>query len=321
MDSTLVNHRFLHDLGITPSVLIVEDSPADARLIHKALGEECRVFVAGTRDKALQLASRRMFDIMVVDYELDRGTALDLLRDIRLDGLNRHTPALVVTAHADGELESSCLNAGAADFITKPFSPQVLRARIKTQLLLRVRNDMLRELIMRDEDTGLYQRTYLHEQLVLAVELARRNGTPLSIINCDLDHFGSCADGLDTTETVRLLQRITALLEPSAHGHRNTLARQGNDRFVWMLPGLALEGALGLAERMRQRLVDGAIPCPVSADRCVTASFGVCTADGRYPDRHDALMDCADKALEAAQQAGRNTVVGGLWASDSAPTP
>ncbi len=313
MNPNLPNHRFLHDLGITPSILVVDDAPADARLIHMALGAECRVFAASNRDEGLRLAGRQMFDLILADYELDRGTALDLLRDVRLDGLNRHTPALVVTAHADPALESSCLNAGAADFITKPFSPQVLRARVKTQLSLRLRNDVLRELLLRDEDTGVYQCTYLHEQLILAVELARRNRTPLSIINCDLDECGACAGGMDSADSVRVLQKVAGLLEPAVRGHRYTLARQGADRFVWLLPGLALDGAVALAEAMRQRLVDSAVGCPADAARIVTASFGVSSAQGTYPDKPDALLACADEALAEAQRKGRNTVCSALW--------
>jgi len=315
MDPQIPNHRFLHDLGMTPSILVVEDAPVEARLVHLTLGAECRVFVATTLDAALGLLSRRMFDLMLVDYELDRGTAIDLLRHMRLDGLNRHTPALIVTAHADGELESNCLNAGAADFITKPFSPQVLRARVKTQLLLRAHTDMLRELLLRDQDTGLYDRSYLDEQLVLAVELARRNQAALSLIVCDLDRFKACAEGIDPAATARLLQKITALLEPSAHGQRYTLARHGEDRFVWMLPGLALEEATRLAEQMRQRLVDGAVVCPGDHTRTITASFGVSTAHGSYPDHPDALLASADLALEAAREAGRNTVCARAWAA------
>ena len=114
-------------------ILLLEDDDALGRGIRMALEtSDCAVILCGTLDQAKNLLSKQQFELWILDINLPDGSGLDLLRELRQSG--DHTPAVLLTAN-DLELdEVTGLEAGADDYITKPFSLAVLRARVNAQL-------------------------------------------------------------------------------------------------------------------------------------------------------------------------------------------
>lgn len=114
-------------------ILLLEDDEALGRGICMALETpECTVIHCGTRAQAADVLKNRTFDLMIFDINLPDGSGLELLRTLRQEG--SLTPAILLTAN-DLELdEVTGLEAGADDYITKPFSLAVLRARVNVQL-------------------------------------------------------------------------------------------------------------------------------------------------------------------------------------------
>lgn len=166
---------------------------------------------------------------------------------------------------------------------------------------LQVANAQLQRLATTDRLTGAWNRRHFEQQVELAVALARRHGTPLSLLLFDIDHFKSVNDRFGHLAGDRVLVEVCAKVRASLR-KSDILARWGGEEFVVMLPHCALSGAVHLAEKLR-RLLESA---PVEGVGVVTASFGV----SQFAPQ-ETVGEClrrVDSALYAAKSAGRNTV-------------
>lgn len=114
-------------------ILLLEDDEALGRGICMVLETpNCTVTHCSTRLQAIKILQGVVFDLLILDINLPDGSGLELLRTLRQNGTS--TPAILLTAN-DLELdEVTGLEAGADDYITKPFSLAVLRARVNAQL-------------------------------------------------------------------------------------------------------------------------------------------------------------------------------------------
>jgi diguanylate cyclase (GGDEF)-like protein len=158
-----------------------------------------------------------------------------------------------------------------------------------------------RELGLRDELTGCFNRAHALERLDGELRRARRSGHPVSILICDLDHFKALNDQVGQREADEVLKRVGAMLGKLLRT-TDVKCRSGGDEFLIILPETATTGARQVAECVRRELAAlGA--GEVSAG--VTASFGIATS---MPEdrRASALLERADAALGQAKRDGRN---------------
>jgi len=151
--------------------------------------------------------------------------------------------------------------------------------------------------------TGLYNHRYLHERLEEELERTQRQGSTLSLLFCDCDHFKLYNDSYGHKAGDAALARIARVIEAS--GRRVDLAaRYGGEEFVLVLVETDATGALAAAERIRAAVeADG-----ISAREPLTLSIGVATCPGDAASR-DELLDKADWAMYAAKRAGRNRIL------------
>jgi diguanylate cyclase (GGDEF)-like protein len=183
---------------------------------------------------------------------------------------------------------------------------------------------MLQRLADRDPLTGCYNRRVLQRGL-LDAELvrARRYGTALSVILCDLDHFKRINDTHGHAAGDAVLERFAGLLQSLTRDSVDSVVRYGGEEFLLVLPQTDLAGAQTLAERIRVAFAAGTgmDGTPVSA----TASFGIAAVPERSSlpaGRYEDLVDAADAQLYAAKRSGRNAVRGTvLGAMPEAPRP
>jgi two-component system chemotaxis response regulator CheY len=198
------------------------------------------------------------------------------------------------------------VRAGADDFLTKPPDPDELAVRLEIagRILavhdqLARQNALLTELASTDELTGVKNRRRFREDLELLFAQADRQGSPLSLILLDIDHFKRYNDAFGHPAGDRVLQQVGATLRSNLRGH-DVVARYGGEEFVVLLPATVADAALEVAERLRAAIAGHDWP-----HRAVTASFGVATSGPGTPVAA-ALVDQADRALYLAKEAGRN---------------
>ncbi len=144
------------------TILIVDDSPEILSQLYGLLKERHRVKVATTGDRALRIAAEVPHpDLILLDVLMPHMDGHEICRCLKADAATRDIPVLFLTARSDVADESHGLALGAVDYITKPISPPILLARVRTHLQLKAAADVLRE-----------------RAAHLEAEIARRIGAP-----------------------------------------------------------------------------------------------------------------------------------------------
>jgi diguanylate cyclase (GGDEF)-like protein len=173
---------------------------------------------------------------------------------------------------------------------------------------------LLQQLVDRDPLTGCYNRRVLQRGLLDAeLARARRYGTALSVILCDIDHFKRVNDGYGHAGGDQVLGEFAALLQDLRRESVDSVIRYGGEEFLLVLPQTDLAGARCLAERMRSTFA--ARPSVLEDGRQVssTASFGIATVPAgaaAAPVSSEDLIGAADAQLYVVKQSGRNGVRG-----------
>ncbi|WP_457324618.1 diguanylate cyclase [Roseateles sp. P5_E11] len=288
--------------GRRPRLLIVDDQPVNIQALHRVFASDCQVLMATDGSRALQLCRDRQPDLVLLDVQMPGMDGHQLCAELKADPLLRSIAVIFVTAQDQPEDETRALDAGAADFITKPFNPTVVRARVRTQLTLKAQSDLLRELAFIDGLTGVHNRRHFDERFIAEARRAQRSRSPLAIVLADVDHFKRYNDALGHLAGDDCLRRVAAALRACLRRPTDLLARYGGEEFVCLLPDTDLAGAIGVAQLMEDTVRALSLPHP-GVEGCVTISLGVSAGS-----QAQGLVEAADKALYLAKAAGRGRV-------------
>jgi diguanylate cyclase (GGDEF)-like protein len=241
-------------------------------------------------------------------------SGLELCGQIRADGQREYTYVIVLSAKAEKDHVVKGLAAGADDYLTKPFDPSELLARIgvgcRTVELHReidAKNRLLEEMAHTDSLTGLPNRRAIEDWAARQLRGAARHGFPLWVVQGDLDSFKNINDsyGHDAGDTV--LRRFSEILKGNTRAS-DICGRMGGDEFLLVITHVAREYILSTINRMREEWSGSAFEFGGSAVS-ITASFGVAGFCGKDAPTFQALAQQADKALYSAKRAGGNQVI------------
>lgn len=301
------------------NVLIAEDD-APSRLILQVLLTKWGYTVTETADgdDAWRILCKPGHPLLVIlDWMMPGIEGPEIVRRLREneDGLPHYV--IIMTSGANPNAPAMALDAGADDFISKPFNHAELRARVNvgcrithlhealTEKLhkLESASETIARLARTDELTGLHNRRSFNESFALAMSSARRHGHPLSLISIDLDHFKKVNDTFGHSIGDLVLKEFSNLLKELVRAE-DIASRWGGEEFIVLLPNTSREAAAKLAERIRstfERQSSSAAPL------AVTASFGVVQLQNG--DDEDGLIRRVDDALYKAKHEGRNRVI------------
>ena len=173
--------------------------------------------------------------------------------------------------------------------------------------------EKLQEQATRDKLTGLYNRHYVQEWFDQELRRAARHKRSIGVIMADIDHFKRINDSFGHEAGDMVLKALGALLKRSIRGS-DVACRHGGEEFLVLMPESAIEGALGKAEELRREVERLQLEYHGRPIGPITISLGVAV----FPDHAaeaSALLRCADEALYAAKERGRNrTVISGAAA-------
>lgn len=319
-------------LDSTFPILVVEDNPVTRRLLQKTLKKSgYEVAAVENGSQALEVIGKRFFPIIITDWVMPEMDGLDLCRTIRKMELPGYVFIILLTAKDSKDDIIKGLNAGADDYLTKPFNNPELMARLRAgvrilnlEKSLREANEEIRILSITDPLTGCYNRGFLNERLTQEIRRARRYGHPLSVVLCDIDHFKSVNDTYGHQIGDLVLKEFVSTLKGSIRKDVDWVARYGGEEFFVVLPETDVDGAISLAERLRQKVESHPIEIPATGSLHITASFGV---TGFGPDTPtelvslEAIVDTADKLMYQAKKSGRNCVKGTLLGAKAQSLP
>lgn len=300
-----------------PRLLIVDDDPDDTCLMAAALeGEGYEIVTARDGEQGLAQIGATSPDLILLDIMLPKLDGLEVCRRLKSDTNAPFIPIIFITGKTESSDVAIGLDAGGDDFLSKPFSPITLAARVRAMMRIKVlheeiaeRNRQLESLSRLDGLTGIANRRWFddtlhHEYLRLA-----REREPLSLILGDIDHFKRFNDRYGHLEGDDCLRKIASVFAAACRRPADLAARYGGEELVLILPDTTLKAASRIGESVRQAVERMAIPHVDSAVNCTTLSVGVASV---IPDPRGSpvsLVERADQALYRAKQQGRNRCV------------
>lgn len=146
-----------------PRILVVDDEPTQIRVTSRVLSDEYKVFVAGSGSNAITFLKRETVDLILMDIRMPDMDGFETLSKVREIPGREEIPVIFLTGLNDGDVELKGLQAGAADFITKPFLPEVLKLRVRNYLELeRLRDDLTLEVKKKTEEVVRQQDEIRH---------------------------------------------------------------------------------------------------------------------------------------------------------------
>jgi two-component system, cell cycle response regulator len=299
------------------SILIVDDSDTVREQIIQTLTKVTvfdRFYEARDGIDAFKQLLATRIDLILCDLEMPRMDGFKFLAMINTREELRNIPVIMLTGREDRELKIKGLEQGACDYVTKPFDPGELIARVKVQLKIKMlqdqlkqSNEMLTQLSNTDPLTQLFNRRYMIDMLERELQRTIRKGSPLSLVMMDIDHFKLVNDHFGHQNGDVVLVAVADLSRKDLRSY-DFAARYGGEEFVLILPETAHEEALQVAERVRVEVEKQVFTGDLS-DLRVTISMGVATCPAAGISSVAGLIREADEALYRAKQKGRNRVV------------
>lgn len=305
-------------------ILFVDDSPSMRAIVCEQISETGHdVDAVGSGFAALEYLKQDIPDLILLDVtmpEMDGYTAAAKIREYLQDDW---IPIIFLSANVEDKNIAEGIQHGGDDYLTKPVSNIVLKAKLTAmERLARMRknlislsekvdqaNGKLLEIALIDELTGIANRRCFNQSLDRIWQHAINNNEPVALMMIDVDHFKTYNDTNGHQEGDVCLQQVSKILESSLLHRMDLACRYGGEEFSAILPNTDLAGCLLVAERIRHNIESANIqynndklPGPLTASiGCVSLSTKECS------DYHE-LIRIADAALYEAKRLGRNQV-------------
>ena len=294
--------------GEKSRILIVDDDRSNIMTLHHMLSPMYATLVARDGQTAIDIAKTVIPDLILLDVIMPDITGFEVLTVLKRDLNLVETPVIFITALDSAEDEEKGFAIGAADYITKPFSGPIVKARIKTHLKMAGYIRELKHFGVTDTLTGLPNRRSFNERVKIEWNRAIREKEPLSILMIDADDFKKYNDTHGHLQGDILLQSVAQGLSKSVVRAGDFVSRWGGEEFVVLLPNTDKAGAADIAERMRKNIKNTVIPLPDGSPTSITVSIGVNTEIPGSGRTIDEFLNIADQMVYAAKKAGKNRI-------------
>jgi two-component system cell cycle response regulator len=279
--------------------LVVDDELTILESLSRIMmhaGYEC--LVARDAEEALALMEVHPVDVVISDMRMPGRDGMELLAEIR--ARHKDVDVIMMTGFDSRDAFSQVIEAGAADFIAKPFHQDELLAKLKRIIRERELKAELLYLSIHDALTGLFNRRYLYQKLQEEVERAKRQRRHLALIILDVDHFKDYNDSHGHLDGDQVLVALGQIINSSIRQNVDTAYRYGGDEFAVLL----IETDLGQARKVAERIRDSFESRQI--DHC-TLSLGVAGLD-LDSEGMEELIRKADEAMYRAKRGGGNKV-------------
>jgi two-component system cell cycle response regulator len=293
-------------------VLVADDSPVYRKLVEGTLAQQgYSVSFAKNGREAIDLVSQNHPTLLITDWEMPDLTGIELCGHIRRCENTSFTYVILLTSKTNKDQLIEGLAAGADDYLTKPFHPGELLARVavgtrmaELHRQVQTKNRLLEELARTDSLTGLPNRRAIEDWATTALKGAARHGFPFWVVMADLDHFKAINDTYGHEMGDFVLERFAQTLRSNTRSS-DICGRLGGEEFVAIITYGEKKGIQTAVDRLREDFARERFECSTKTFQA-TASFGIASFRGHEaPDFHQLLRD-ADAALYTAKRAGRN---------------
>ena len=305
-----------------PKILVVDDRPENLVAMKKVLAKiQAKLYTASSGNEALSLIIDNDFALILLDVQMPEMDGFETAEIMRSSDYAATTPIIFVTAISkEPQHVFRGYDSGAVDYIFKPVEPKILQSKVAIFLELDrqrkeleaareellQKNQILEELAIHDELTGIFNRRQLNIVLKQEFSRCKRYSTDLSCMMLDLDHFKNINDtyGHDFGDVVirTFAQRLSRKIRSTDFAFRF-----GGEEFMVLLPHTDIHGAENIARKIC-KINEKVVFTSANHTASVTTSIGLASFHQHHPSEQEELFIMADKALYVAKENGRNRV-------------
>ena len=292
------------------TILIVDDERLNIDIISSEFSPEYEILIAKDGKQALKRLENHPVDLMLLDIIMPEISGYEIIKIVKNNEKCKNIPVIFITSKSEIEDETIGLQLGAVDYIRKPFNLPIVRARVKTHLDLKLKTDLLEQLVSLDGLTSINNRRKVDEILLHEWKRSKRNNTPVSIIMIDIDFFKKYNDNYGHTAGDNCLRKVSQGLKNCLKRPDDFLGRFGGEEFVVILPNTDTKGAAHIAECLRMAVENLHIPhqfSPMTGYVSISAGGATCIPDTSW-ESPTILVESADQMLYRSKENGRNQV-------------
>ena len=290
-------------------ILIVDDSPVQANFLSSILSPDYEVTVVHTAEEGLGQAKAVEYSLILLDVIMPGMDGFQLLKMLQEEVILRHTPVILITSLNDIQNEERGLTLGAVDYITKPFHPAIVWARVHTHInLYKYRTQIEREATV-DQLTGVPNRRRYDEVSVQRWQDAIRLGVPFSVCMFDIDKFKVYNDTFGHPAGDKVIKAVAETASSMLRRGTDFFARYGGEEFVALILGGGSENDFAHLCRVHQAVEELHIAHNPEVSPWVTISIGGISVLPKAESSFDTYLKMADAMLYDAKRFGRNQVV------------
>jgi len=296
-------------------ILIADDDPISGRVLEAFLVKlNYEVVLAHDGEEAWKILQQSDSPkLAILDWMMPGMDGPQVCREIRKQIGGHYIYVLLLTARSQNSEVITGLDAGADDYLTKPFKGNELKARLRTgrrilelQERLLSANDALKVQLAHDPLTTMLSRAAILETLRTELIRSQRQQTTIGIVMADVDHFKQVNDTYGHQAGDSVLLETAKRMRSSVRPY-DAVGRYGGEEFLIVMPGCGISGAMSQAERLRNAIRKE----PVDTSEgliAITLSLGVTVGGGAKSAELEELLRTADAALYVAKNGGRNQV-------------
>lgn len=295
-------------------ILVADDDPISRRLVQACIaqaGYEPVVAVDGLEALA-RLEDSDNPRLAVLDWMMPHMDGLKVCEAVRKRESDAYVYIILLTANGKSEQIVRGFEAGADDYLTKPFDIDELKSRIRAgrrildlQDQLVAARDSLHIQATHDALTGIWNRRAILDVLQHELARSKRSRTYPSVVMADLDHFKNINDTYGHPAGDAVLCEAARRMAQNIRDY-DSIGRLGGEEFLVVAAECGQKEAVRIADRLREALCDKPVDLGASSSVLVTVSLGVATGDAETDA--ETLLSRADQALYDAKRAGRNIV-------------
>lgn len=289
------------------TILAVDDAPDSLLLLEFDLqAEGYVVLTANDGQTALDILSSESIDLILLDLYMPGISGLDTLKMIKSMPEHAEKPVIMLSASDDENEIVAALELGANDYITKPYIPKVLLARLKTSLRLWEKTLTLENLAKTDFLTGLNNKRSFEDLTNKTLKHMSREQQDVCVAIFDIDFFKQVNDNYGHDVGDDVLKVFATTLKTTLRDY-DVIGRVGGEEFAVCMPNSSLQEGFNVCERFRESIEQLNYMTSCGTSLSLTVSIGlstVNTGEGRYD--FVSLMKAADQFLYQAKDNGRN---------------
>ncbi|RXJ85547.1 GGDEF domain-containing response regulator [Arcobacter cloacae] len=299
-----------------PTILIVDDMQVNLTILSEILKNKYHIKIAKSGKKALEIVENSNIDLVLLDIVMPELDGYEVCKILKNSEKSKDIPVIFVTANSDACDEEKGFLMGAVDYITKPFNPTTILARVKAHINLHLKQIELEKYILMIEKisitdglTNVYNRRHFNDIFPKIINSAKRNDELICFLLIDIDHFKQYNDNYGHQMGDEVLIKFADCLKSSLKRADDMCFRLGGEEFGIIYKSEDKQKALEFANILKNSIENLKIEHKYnSSSKYVTASLGLICRHARDIKNIDEIYKQTDDLLYEAKKSGRNIV-------------